>query len=81
MAAAKKEKTPAEESLEKSVERLEEIVSNLESGDADLEKSIDLYLEGKRLGEAALKRLDALDRRIQKVVADDGESLESEDFE
>lgn len=73
--------TGGEVPLEKSLERLEKIVEQLESGDVDLEKSIDLYLEGKKIGEGALKRLDALERKIQVVVGDDGEELEVEDFQ
>ena len=72
----KQEKVP----LEKMVERLEQIVEQLESGDADLEKSIDLYREGKTLGGEALKRLDALERRIEVVTGGEGEDLETDDF-
>jgi exodeoxyribonuclease VII small subunit len=71
----------AEPSLEESLARLEGIVGELESGKADLEKSIDLYIEGKRLGEKALKKLDALDKKIQIVSRDDGEEMEVEDFQ
>ncbi|MCC5874976.1 MAG: exodeoxyribonuclease VII small subunit [Candidatus Sumerlaeia bacterium] len=70
-----------EATLEKSLERLEKIVEQLESGETDLEKSIDLYLEGKKIGEGALKRLDALERKIQVVVGDEGDELEVEDFQ
>lgn len=75
------ESAPAEEPLEKTIARLEEIVTKLESGDTGLEKSIDLYIEGRRLGQAALRRLDALDRKVQIVAGDDGNTLETEDFE
>jgi exodeoxyribonuclease VII small subunit len=75
-----KEKLPEDAPLEKVVERLEGIVEELESGKADLEKSIELYREGKSLGDRALKRLDALERRIQLVVHADGETLETEEF-
>lgn len=75
------EKKSNEPTLEQSLERLEKIVGDLESGEADLEKSIDLYLEGRKIGESALKRLDALERRIQIVVKDEEEGLEVEDFQ
>ena len=72
------EKNP---SLEKAVERLESIVDELESGEADLEKSIALYAEGKKLERLALKQLDSLERRIQIVVRASEEGLELEAFE
>lgn len=62
--------------LEKLIARLEEIVAALESGKEGLEKSIDLYAEGRRLGNDALKRLGQLEERIQMVMRDDGEKLE-----
>lgn len=74
------EKGP-EPPLEEALDRLEAIVGKLESGEVDLEKSIDLYVEGKELGQRALKRLDALERRIQIVARDDGQSLEVKDFQ
>lgn len=67
--------------LEESLDRLEAIVEKLESGEADLEKSIDLYIEGRDLGRKALKRLDAIERKIQIVTRDDGEDLQTEDFQ
>lgn len=78
MAKKQDEKSP---SLEKAVERLEAIVEELESGEADLEKSIALYAEGKKLQRQALKQLDSLERRIQIVVSDSEEGLELESFE
>lgn len=68
--------------LEQAVQRLEAIVERLESGEVDLEKSIDLYLEGRKLGAKALEKLDALERRIQIVSSQSaGGELTLEDFE
>lgn len=39
----------AERSFEKSLNRLEAIVRELETGDPDLQRAIDLYKEGKAL--------------------------------
>lgn len=74
---------PAENtlSLEQTVSRLEAILVELESGEADLEKSIELYAEGKKLGAQALKRLDHLDRRIQLVTGTQGDELTVQDFD
>ncbi|MCC6547916.1 exodeoxyribonuclease VII small subunit [Candidatus Sumerlaeota bacterium] len=79
-------KTPSpapagEEKLELTVERLEAIVEELESGEADLERSIALFQEGRKLGAQAMKKLDALDRRVQIVISADDDQLHTEDFE
>lgn len=70
-----------EEKLEATVSRLEAIVEELESGEADLERSIELFQEGRKLGAQALKKLDALERRVQIVVKGEGDKLALEDFE
>lgn len=54
--------------LEKSLERLEAIVEKLESGSVPLEKSIELYEEGRRLGQQCAERLGSLEQRVQKIL-------------
>ncbi len=79
-----KKNTGAEDTvpLERLIARLEEIVTALESGEQGLEKSIDLYSEGRRLGKEALTRLGQLEERIQIVTrAEEGEELETEPFD
>ena len=59
---------PADLSFEDALQRLETIVSRLESGQAPLEESIALYEEGARLKahcEALLKQAEA---RIEKIT-------------
>jgi len=75
----KKEGGPA--GLEQAVQRLEAIVEELESGEVDLEKSIGLYAEGKKLGREALRKLEALEKRVQIVTSDGEDGLVTEDFE
>ena len=53
--------------LEKSLTRLEEIVEKMESGEVPLEKSIEMYEEGMKLGKDCLEKLDALEQRVQLV--------------
>ncbi len=65
---AESPKPPAEPGLEKAISRLEEIVAKLESGEVDLEKSIDLYAEAVRLGKLASTKLEAIERRIELVT-------------
>ena len=67
--------------FEKSLERLEAIVGQLESGDADLEKSIKLYEEGRRLGGECLEKLEKLESRVALVRQRADGSLVEEEFE
>lgn len=65
--------------VEGALERLEAIVEQLEKGGESLEKSIDLYEEGKRLGARCLERLAVLERRVQLVrEAADGQLVREE---
>lgn len=80
MSDAKKKKDDAPVSLEKALERLEEIVTSLESGDADLEKSIDLYREGRELGRFCLDRLNALEKQVVQLKKDADGGLKIEDL-
>ena len=65
--------TIAELSFEAALKRLEEIVRKLESGEASLDESIDLYTEGDRLKQQCEARLKAAQARIEKIqLARDG---------
>ena len=57
----------AELSFEAALKRLEEIVRKLESGDATLDESIELYGEGDRLKQQCEARLQAAQARIEKI--------------
>jgi exodeoxyribonuclease VII small subunit len=55
-------------SFEDALQRLEQIVSKLESGQAPLEESIALYEEGARLKSHCEQRLKAAQLRVEKIV-------------
>jgi exodeoxyribonuclease VII small subunit len=57
----------AELSFEAALKRLEEIVRRLESGEAPLDESIELYGEGDRLRQQCEKRLQAAQAKIEKI--------------
>lgn len=60
-------------SFEDALKRLEAIVQRLESGEATLDESIDLYAEGDRLRAQCEARLTAAQARIEKItLAPDG---------
>ena len=59
---------PADLSFEDALQRLEQIVQKLESGQVPLEESIALYEEGARLKAHCETRLRAAQLRVEKIV-------------
>ncbi|GHC87265.1 exodeoxyribonuclease 7 small subunit [Novosphingobium pokkalii] len=57
-------------SFEDALKELEVVVRRLESGEAPLDESIDLYARGEALRTHCQARLDAAQARIEAVVAD-----------
>ena len=69
-------------SFEQALAELEKIVSELESGRAELERSIDMYERGARLKAHCEARLNAARLRVEKiVVGPNGEAVGSEPAE
>ena len=69
--AAKKPEIPADIaqlSFEVALSELEEIVRQLESGEAELEKSIDLYERGNALKAHCETRLQAAQAKVEKIT-------------
>ena len=67
--------------FEASLEALEQIVRQLESGDLALEKSLELFEQGIRLSRECQDRLSQAERRIEVLMRDNqGRSVVS-DFE
>ncbi len=60
--------TISELSFEDALKRLEVIVHRLESGEASLDESIELYAEGDRLRGQCEARLQAAQARIEKIT-------------
>lgn len=72
----------SELSFEAALKRLEEIVRKLESGEASLNESIDLYGEGDRLKQQCEARLQAAQARIDKIqLGRDGSPIGSAAFD
>ena len=57
-------------SFEDALKALEDVVRKLESGEAPLDQSIELYARGDRLRKHCQTRLDAAQTRIEAIVAD-----------
>ena len=58
----------SEPSFEESLERIEEIVERLESGDLSLDESLALFQEGVTLSRRCQKTLDEAERKIEELV-------------
>lgn len=55
-------------SFEDALKRLETIVQRLESGDASLDESIELYTEGDQLKKQCEARLKSAQEKIDRIV-------------
>lgn len=65
-------------SFEQSISRLEEIVSALEKGDAQLADSLKLFEEGTKLVDACETMLDEAEQKVAKLTKGaDGAPVES----
>lgn len=69
-------------SFEDALKALEEVVRRLESGEAPLDQSIELYARGDALRKHCQTRLDAAQARIEAIVADrEGNAVGTRPFE
>lgn len=68
-------------SFEEAMTRLEEIVQALESGDADLDRSLKLYEEGIGLVRICTDRLDRAEQTVKMLQMRADGSVAEVDFE
>ena len=81
MASNKKASTSEDDvSFEASLEKLEELVSTMETGDISLEESLKSFEEGIKLTRRAQKALIDAEQKVQTLVESDGEMV-SESFQ
>ena len=60
--------------FEQALKRLDEIVSSLDNGTAELDKSLDLFEEGVKLVKFCQKSLDDAEKKVNLVkMGKDGE--------
>ena len=62
--------------FEQSLERLEELVDQMESGELSLEAMIKHFEEGSTLVGVCTKKLNEVEQKIEKLVKKDGELKE-----
>lgn len=71
----------ATKSFEKSIEALESIVEELESGDLSLEASIKKFEEGVKLSKNCSKKLDETEKKISILLTDNNGDITEKPFE
>lgn len=70
--------TKKESTFEDKIKRLETIVSELESGEVNLDDAIDKYTEAMKLSRECSLKLNEVSDKVNKILKADGEL---EDFE
>ncbi len=58
--------------FEKAIERLAEIVAELEKGDSSLESSLELFEEGMRISQFCGERLSQAERKVEILLKERG---------
>jgi exodeoxyribonuclease VII small subunit len=79
--AGKSDKKPKTLTFEQSLEKLEEIVTEIESGEVPLEESIEKYAEGMGLVKQCRGILDQAEKRIQLLSRGEGDDAVAVDGE
>lgn len=74
--AKKNDKTS---SFEEGLDRLEQIVKDLEKGELDLEKSLALFEQGVELSESCRKQLEEAEQKVEILLKKQGR-VEAEPF-
>lgn len=71
----------AEKKFEKAMERLEEIVQNLEGGDLPLEDALKAFEEGMRLAKFCSLKLEEAEKKVTLLIEESGGSHAQVPFE
>ena len=69
-----------QDTFERNLKQLEEVVARLEQGDLPLDEAMKLFEEGMRLSRMCSQRLTTVEQEIKKLVAE-GDKLKLETFE
>ncbi len=66
------------QTFEQAIQRLEQIVADLENGDVALEESIKLFEEGMQLAKFCMEKLNQAEKRLMKLTKKDDGSFQLE---
>ena len=58
--------------FESSLDELEKVVKELESGDLPLDRSLDLFSRGMQLSETCRKQLEEAETRVEQLIRKEG---------
>lgn len=78
---AKKSAAQTPKKFEEALARLEQIVQTLESGQVELEESLKLFEEGRKLSGECLSTLQDMERKVRKVLERPDGTVELKEFE
>ena len=70
----------AEIKFEKAMKRLEQIVEELEKGELDIDKSLEIFEEGIKMSRVCSKKLNEAEAKIEKLTQDKKGELITELF-
>ncbi len=65
-------KSESKETFESCLDQLEKVVKELETGDLQLERSLELFEKGMALSESCRKQLEEAETRIEVLIRKDG---------
>ena len=66
--------------FEKAMKRLQHIVEELEKGELDIDKSLEIFEEGIKMSRICSKKLNDAEQRIEKLTRNDKGELVAEPF-
>ena len=66
--------------FEKAIQRLEKIVEDLEKGEMDIDKSLEIFEEGIKMSRVCSKKLNEAEAKIEKLTKDQKGELVTELF-
>ena len=70
-----------EKKFEEAMERLENIVESLESGDLSLEESLKIFEEGMKLVNFCSKKLEEAEEKVTMLIKDQNGKYTQQPFE
>ena len=66
--------------FEKAIQRLEKIVDDLETGELDIDKSLEIFEEGIKMSRVCSKKLSEAEAKIEKLTRNQKGELVAEPF-
>ena len=66
--------------FEKAIQRLEKNVDDLEKGEMDIDKSLEIFEEGIKMSRVCSKKLNEAEAKIEKLTKDQKGELVTELF-